>query len=201
MSPVPGAGSRRRRDERGYTLVELIMVVGVLAVITPVAAQALILGFRTADHAHDRVTGSVALAALTSRITRDVAAATTVDGTTPAGCAAPDADPDSPTSTVAHLVVGDQDVSYVYDPATGSLDRVACTAAEPPADPVLTRTPLGSFGAGTFRVTARSAEPPVRLVCGTEDEPCASPCAVVLEVRVDDRSDPVQVVAVRRVDP
>ncbi len=188
MNRARRALARRRRDERGFTLVEVLVVMGILAIVTPVLVNAVVLGFRTVGGTQDRVTGSTGLGAFSSRFTRDVAGATGVDLAPPA-CAGVEG------VLVAHLALAGSDVYYTFARATGALTRYACAGDGAPA-----AARLGLFGAGAFGGATQTGSP-VTLVCGTAAMPCDPVQSVTISVRVDAASDPVDVTAVRRVTP
>lgn len=81
----------RARREEGFTLVELMVAVTILAIITGVIAAAMMVSFRTTDEANDRLARAHDVQISTSAFASDVQSADTVligAGTPACGAAA-----------------------------------------------------------------------------------------------------------------
>jgi prepilin-type N-terminal cleavage/methylation domain-containing protein len=73
----------KRRDD-GFTLVELLVVMGVLGVIMPVIASAFVIGYRTTTSASSQLAASHNRQMLAAFLTEDAQSATTVENATSA---------------------------------------------------------------------------------------------------------------------
>ena len=73
----------RRRDEAGFTLVELLAVIGILAVIAFPLTEAFVVGLKTTDANADNMSRAVAVQALQSFFTGDAQSAKLVSTTAP----------------------------------------------------------------------------------------------------------------------
>jgi len=89
-----------RRDEDGFTLVELLMAIAVLGIIVSAIATALIVTLRNLDATHDRMAESHDAQMASAFLVTDVQSATTITTTQPA-CP-------TTTATVADFVWDDQ---------------------------------------------------------------------------------------------
>ncbi len=179
--------ARRRGDETGFTLIEVLVVVVILGIIGFVLTEAIILGLRTTDATAASSSRSVATQALTSFFTGDMQSADVVSTSDP-GCA----------SGTANLIVTlswtDQGlsrrVSYGLDPATGTdqeLVRWSCSGV--PGGPIGQKI-LGHF-------TTKVGDPvPVTAICdaGPGCPASGTPAKVTLEVR----SEPTLALTVHR---
>jgi prepilin-type N-terminal cleavage/methylation domain-containing protein len=104
-----------RRDDAGFTLVELLVVIVILGIITPVLTESVILALRTTDGTAASISHSVASSALGSSFSRDVQSADQVS-TSDTSCAA--------SPVLISLSWTDQGslktASYALEPATGT---------------------------------------------------------------------------------
>lgn len=183
---------RRRRDERGFTLVELLTAVVVLGIVGAAVTQGIVVTLRTTDGSVARISGSIASEALTSYFSADASSAETV--VVPAG---PACAPVGTSGVFLRLTWNDNDpanpgprmTEYALDPATGGeqeLVRWHCNASPTPS-----RRVLGQF------VHDPSGPPPVVARCDDAVCPAASsPEEVSLLVRIEDA--PASEVTVRR---
>ena len=174
---------RRRDDESGFTLVELLVAIVILGLIAFSLTEAVILGLKTTDATAASSSRSVAAQTLTSYFTDDVQSAETVDTTAPSCLnGGPVAG-----SVFLHLAWTDRqvradqqvrrDVSYALDPPGASeqeLVRWSCSDGGARASRILGHfTRDGSVGAAE----------PVAAACGAApacpSTPAASPPATV----------------------
>jgi len=149
-----------RSDEGGFTLVELLVVVGILAIISFPLTEAFIVGLKTTDDNANNMARSVGVQALSSFFTGDAQSAELVSSVDPLPmrCAATEA------KVFLHLSWTDQDqtrdVSYSLE-SDGADDRQrevirwSCTAGGT-AD----RRILGLFTGGPLPVQATWECPP-----------------------------------------
>ncbi|MFJ8043963.1 type II secretion system protein [Kitasatospora sp. NPDC096147] len=170
-----GHTGRSDRSELGFTLTELLVTLVIVGIIATLLPTAVVLGLRFTADTGRRVAATGATGTLNRYFPGDVQSADAVT-TTPA-CGA--------TEVIVHLSRPGAEVVYTYDPPTGELHRVTCTATGPV--PTLL---------GRFDPTAPTR--PVTLTCGAET-PCTSPLEVTLTVRTDPGTPPTTLTALRRV--
>lgn len=166
---------RRRLDESGFTLTEVLVVTSILAVIGFVLTQSIILGLRTTDATSASSSRSVATQTLASFFTGDAQSADVVSTSDP-GCSS------STAGLIVTLSWADQGVnrtvSYGLEPATGpdrDLVRWTCDP-DAPGDPA--KKILGHFSTGPGD--------PVPVSASCDGSPCiasSSPDKVTLDVQ------------------
>ncbi|MCX5384164.1 prepilin-type N-terminal cleavage/methylation domain-containing protein [Streptomyces sp. NBC_00083] len=162
------------RPESGFTLVELLVTLVILGIIGALLPQAIILGLRFTAGTEQKVAATGALGTLNRYYYGDVQSADSV--TTGPACGAAD--------VIVHLSWTGTDVVYTYDPPTGALNRVKCTAGG------VVTTVLGRFDPTT-------SSHPVTLSCGAETS-CTRPMEVTLTVQSDPAAPPTALTAARR---
>lgn len=182
------ASSRRRSDQDGFSLVELLVSITILGVISFALTEAVILGLKLTDGTVTKVSGAAAARALVSRFPADAQSA---DEVAPTGdCASAE------TGVFLHMSWIDQGVTravaYAFEPPTGTeQDLVRWSCANGLSD----RRFVGHF--------SRDAAGPAPVVVSCTDAndaiaPCtARPAAITLSIRPDPQS-PANTLTVRR---
>jgi type II secretory pathway pseudopilin PulG len=171
--------SRQARGEGGFTLTELIAVVGIISVVGFLLTEAVIVGFKTTDATANDISRSTAVQALQSFFTGDAQSAKQVSRADPGAPCAP-----TPGGVFLHMSWTDRDterdVSYSLEedspPIEGEreLVRWSCIAGGP-AD----KRMLGRF------TSAGTGLPVVALCDGAEcpvDPTTPGPATITLKV-------------------
>jgi prepilin-type N-terminal cleavage/methylation domain-containing protein len=145
-------------DEAGFTLVELLAVVTILALISFALTEAFIVGLKTTDKNTENLSRSVAVQTLQSYFTADAQSAKLVSATDPTCATTP--------GVFLHMSWTDQgrdrDVSYSMEPdgpGNAELVRWSCTTGASPDKKLLGHLTFDPGGV-----------PPVEARC--DDAPC-----------------------------
>lgn len=192
------------KDEGGFSLIELLVVVSVLGIISFVLTEAFILGLKTTDGITADVSNSVAVQALRSHFTGDAQKAKEVIASpdTPDTCAKDDEGAARPVflqlkwseAGAARHVSYELDGGMPPAPGQAELVRWSCTGSSGAPD----KRVLGyfEFSPGDKPVEALCSPPPPPP---TAVPPCATVTMKILTNRAQNPAAPIELTVRRRI--
>jgi len=164
-----------RRDEGGYTLVELLVTMTVFLLVSGTLLGALESGLRTERRASNRIDDEQAVRLVLAQFSRDVRGA---DAITPATLNA--------LATEVDLTSGTQSISWRYEPLAGRLSRTVTSGSS--TTPGVSVQGLANGAAPVFRLLDRSGAD----LSAAPDNSAADAfrCAVGVEASVTSNAHP-----------
>lgn len=164
-----------RRDEGGYSLVELLVTTTVFLLVSGTLVGALESGMRTEHRASNRIDDEQAVRLVLAQFSRDVRGA---DAVTPTAL--------STLATELDLASGTQSISWRYDPVGGRLSRTVSSGST--TTPGISVAGVVNGSAPVFRLLDRSG---TDLSAGPGNSQAdAFRCAVGVEASVTSNARP-----------